>query len=159
MSSEIARPRFPSIGMSPAVWGPIFWTTMHIVSLGYPSKPSEEDKAGAVAFFNSLSTVIPCPICKTHYKSFLAKSPVESAINDRQDLIHWVFDMHNNVNVQLGKRAIRFDEYVAHMQSLAAAPNTVLPSSSPAIISLQTLVAFGAIVGIAGGAYYYYTKK
>jgi len=154
MSGE--KERFPPIGMSPAVWGPIFWATMHIVSLGYPSKPTDEDKAGVTAFFNSLATTIPCPICKTHYKVFLEKSPVESVIGDRDALIHWVFDLHNNVNEQLGKRRITFKEYVKTMQALAAAPNTTLPSSSGP--NFNTLLLLGAIVGIGGAVYYYKNK-
>ncbi len=150
------KPRFPPLGMSPAVWGPIFWATMHIVSLGYPAKPTEEDKAGAVAFYNSLATVIPCPICKTHYKVFLHKTPVESAVGSRHELIHWVFDLHNDVNEQLGKRRISFQEYVSSMQALASAPNTTLPSSSAP--STTTLLAIAAIVGI-GGAIYWYKNK
>jgi LPXTG-motif cell wall-anchored protein len=150
-----AKPRFPALGMSPAVWGPIFWATMHIVSLGYPAKPSEEDKAGAAAFYNSLANVIPCPICKTHYRVFLKQTPVEGALNSRHELIHWVFDLHNNVNEQLGKPSITFQEYVAHMQSLAAAPYTKLPSTS----SSTNLFAIAAIVGIAGAGYYFYTRN
>jgi len=153
MSRE--KERFPAIGMSPAVWGPIFWTTMHIVSLGYPAEPTEADKAGAIAFFNSLATTIPCPICKTHYKVFLEKSPVEAVINSRHELIHWVFDLHNDVNEQLGKRRISFQEYVQYMQALAAAPNTTLPSSSS---NLTTILAILAVAGIGGAVYYYKYK-
>jgi hypothetical protein len=148
------KPRFPTIGMSPAVWGPIFWATMHIVSLGYSSKPSEEEKAGAAAFFNSLATVIPCPICKTHYRTFLKKTPVETALSSRHELIHWVFDLHNNVNEQLGKPPISFQAYVDHMQALAASHATTLPSS-PDYTSQSILTILG-IVCIAGAGYYYY---
>jgi len=150
-------PHFPQIGMSPAVWGPIFWSTMHIVSLGYSSNPSEEEKAGAIAFYRSLTQVIPCPICKSHYKYFLETMPVESAVGSRHDLIHWVFEIHNNVNEKLGKRRIRFEEYIAHMQALAASNRTVLPSSGGTDVSL--LLTAAAIVGIAGTVYYYYKHK
>jgi hypothetical protein len=147
------KQRFPALGMSPAVWGPIFWATMHIVSLGFPAKPTEEDKAGAIAFYNSLASTIPCPICKTHYRKFLAESPVESAVANRHDLIHWVFELHNNVNTQLGKRAIGFDEYIEYMQALAASPRTTFPSSSAPSL---TNIALGtvAVVGVAGALYY-----
>ena len=147
------KQRFPALGMSPAVWGPIFWATMHIVSLGFPAKPTEEDKAGAIAFYNSLATTIPCPICKTHYRKFLAESPVESAVANRHDLIHWVFELHNNVNLQLGKRAITFDEYIVYMQALAASPRTTFPSSpTPSLTTVALTVA--GIAGIAGALYY-----
>lgn len=154
---SIEKEKFPPLGMSPAVWGPIFWTTMHIVSLGYPSKPTDADKAGVIAFYNSLSTTIPCPICKTHYKVFLEKTPVESVVEDRNALIHWVFDLHNDVNAQLGKRRISFQEYVRAMQTLAAASNTTLPC--PSGPSISTLASIAAIVGIGGAAIYYYKFK
>jgi len=151
-----AKPRFPALGMSPAVWGPIFWSTMHIVSLGYSSKPSEEEKAGAAAFYNSLATVIPCPICKTHYRKFLKETPVEGALNSRHELIHWVFNLHNDVNEQLGKPRISFQTYVESMQALAAAPYTKLPSTS---YTSHNLLTIAAIVGIAGASYYFYNRN
>ena len=150
------KERFPAIGMSPAVWGPIFWTTMHIVSLGYPTAPTEADKAGVISFYNSLTTTIPCPICKTHYKVFLTKSPVEGVVGSRHELIHWVFDLHNDVNEQLGKRRISFQEYVAYMQALADAPNTTLPSSNS---NLTTFITIAAVLGLGGAAIYYYKYK
>ena len=150
------KERFPPLGMSPAVWGPIFWATMHIVSLGYSTKPTEEERAGVIAFYNSLATTIPCPICKTHYAAFLKKSPVEAAAHNRQDLIHWVFELHNNVNDQLGKRRISFQTYVKYMQSIAAAPNTTLPSSS---ISANTVGICTVAAGIAALGLYFYYKK
>ena len=149
------KPRFPPLGMSPAVWGPIFWTTMHIVSLGYPSKPSEDDKVGAAAFYNSLATVIPCPICKTHYGTFLKASPVENALNSRHELIHWVYELHNNVNTQLGKPRITFQEYISNMQSLAATSHTKLPAPTYTTSSLALLATILGIAGIAGATYYY----
>ncbi len=154
--STTTKERFPPLGMSPAVWGPIFWATMHIVSLGFPLEPTDADRAGAIAFYNSLATTIPCPICKTHYKVFLEKTPVESAVATRDELIHWVFNLHNDVNAQLGKRRISFQEYVRHMQALAAAPNTTLPSSSG--LNLNTLLLLTAVVGIGGAVYYYKYK-
>jgi hypothetical protein len=146
-----AKTHFPPLGMSPAVWGPIFWATMHIVSLGYPNKPSTEDKAGAAAFYNSLASVIPCAICKSHYRAVLKATPVEEALNSRHDLIHWVFDIHNKVNVQLGKPIITFQEYINHMQLLAATSHTKLPTP---MFNISNIATFAAIFGILGFGYY-----
>lgn len=150
------KPQFPPLGMSPAVWGPIFWATMHIVSLGYPNEPSTEDKAGAAAFYNSLASVIPCAICRSHYRAALKATPVETALNSRHALIHWVFELHNNVNAQLGKPKITFQEYINHMQSLAGTSHTKLPSSS---FNISYIMGFVAIVGILGVGYYVRSSK
>jgi FAD-linked sulfhydryl oxidase len=109
--------KFPPIGMSPSVWGPLFWTTMHIVSLGFPTNPTDDEKEAASAFFSSLQFMIPCPICKEHYASFLKGMPI--ATQSRDTLINWVFDLHNKVNQQLGKPAISFEQYISNMSTLA----------------------------------------
>jgi hypothetical protein len=147
-------PKFPPIGMGPDVWGPIFWTTMHIVSLGYPASPSKAEQTAAIAFYQSLTEMIPCPICKVHYRAHLAESPVESAVESRDALIFWVFTLHNKVNAQLGKREITFQEYIQNMNALASGGPVRLPQQSSAT---NALVGALAIAGIMGGAYYLYT--
>ena len=84
--------KFPPLGMSPAVWGPIFWSTMHIVSLGYSNTPTEEEQRAATQFYESLAYVIPCPICKDHYRHFLQEMP--PTVNNRDALVAWVFTIH-----------------------------------------------------------------
>jgi hypothetical protein len=83
---------------------------------------------------------------------------VEAAVESRHDLIHWVFDIHNDVNEQLGKRRISFQEYVKYMQALAAAPNTKLPSSSSGP-DVKTVALTVAAVALVAGVGYYYKQK
>jgi len=144
---------FPSIGMSPDVWGPIFWTTMHIVTLGYSENPTNEEQKSAVEFFRSFTYMLPCPICRTHYSQFMKDVPVEDHVGSRQDLIHWLFDLHNKVNVQLGKRPIDFKQFIENMRALANSGHIQLPPSN--YVSMTSFLIVGAL-GI--GAYYAYTK-
>ena len=146
-------PKFPAIGMGPDVWGPIFWTTMHIASLGYSQSPSKEEQEAATMFYRSLTEMIPCPICKVHYKQHLKESPIESVVGSRDTLVYWVFVVHNKVNVQLGKPEITFDQYIKNMQALAKGGPVRLPQQS----ATNALVGALAIAGIMGGAYYLYT--
>ncbi len=156
--TAVSPPTFPPIGMGPETWGPLFWTTMHIVSLGYaPTTPSAEERAGAAAFYNSLKTMIPCPICREHYAEFLAEEPVESATGSRDALIDWVYRLHNKVNVRLGKPALPFDAYIQNMRALSQSGPFKLPGS--AVSTTQILVGTAAILGISAAAYYYYSSK
>ncbi len=106
-----------SISMPPDVWGPIFWNAMHIVSLAYPATPTEEDKAGTRAFFESLTTVIPCPICRTHYKEKIAASP--PALESKGELIVWVWEIHNEVNKMLKKPEMSMEAFLERMKHLS----------------------------------------
>lgn len=106
--------------MPPDVWGPIFWNTMHIVSLGYPAEPTEADKAGARAFFESLTVVLPCPVCREHYKQQLTKSSLDEAVKSKGQLIFWVWETHNAVNRMLGKTEITIDQFLENMKRMGA---------------------------------------
>lgn len=145
---------FPPIGMSPAVWGPVFWTTMHIVSLGYSPNPTEEEQYAASAFYNSLANTIPCPICRTHYKMILKSMPVENAVKSRDELIQWVFTVHNKVNAQLGKKEITFEQYIQNMKRLSEKEYVQIGTSSS---SPLLYFGLGALVGVAG--FYFYQKS
>ena len=88
----------------PEAWGPFFWHTIHITALGYPSKPSFAEKKAAKEFFESLKFLIPCPICKEHYKEHFEKHPITPYLDTRQDLFRWTVILHNEVNKMLGKK-------------------------------------------------------
>jgi hypothetical protein len=87
----------------PSVWGPFFWHTIHIAILGYPNEPAYEHKKAAKEFFESLQTLIPCPVCREHYKTHLEKYPITPHLDKRADLFRWTLLLHNEVNKQLGK--------------------------------------------------------
>ena len=90
--------------LPPEAWGPFFWHTIHITALGYPSKPSFAEKKAAKEFFESLKFLIPCPICKEHYKEHFEKHPITPYLDTRQDLFRWTVILHNEVNKMLGKK-------------------------------------------------------
>jgi hypothetical protein len=165
---------FPQIGMSPSVWGPIMWWTMHIVTLGYPDQPTEQDKKAAIDFFKSLEYMIPCPICKEHYKVNIAKFPVEAATGSRTDLILWVVKIHNMVNEELGKPQVSVEEFLKKLNILSDLSKITIPetasastssSSSSTTIpqhSLPLMTGIGLLVGVgigAAGLYYYQKNK
>ena len=159
MSAQV-KP-FPPIGMNPSVWGPVLWTTMHIVTLGYSPMPTEEEKAAAIQFFESLVFMIPCPICREHYKMHIEKYPVRNAVGSRDMLIYWVFSVHNEVNKQLKKKELTVEEFIQHLQRLSAKERIQIPEPTPPPdyslpIYGGTGLALGVIVGIAG--YYFYQK-
>ena len=145
--------------MGPAIWGPLFWKTMHIVSLGYSASPTPEEQEGMVAFYESLAIAIPCPICKHHYSHFLKEMPVRNAVQNRDALIEWVFEIHNKVNGELGKPTFTWEQYIASIQALSSSqsPLTGLGTGLGWSTALVVGLAVGAVIGV--GAYAVYTKK
>jgi FAD-linked sulfhydryl oxidase len=116
------------IRMPPQIWGPILWSTLHIASLAYSDTPTERQKTNMKNFYVSMIDVLPCPVCRHHYEMNLKSYPIEPALESRMLLILWVFNMHNKINVQLGKREITFDEFIESMKNLENAKKSVPPS-------------------------------
>ena len=94
-------------------WGPKAWGLLHTCSFSYPDHPEENDKRDMYNFLTSLSEVIPCKICKGHYKKYLEKNlPHHSciALQGKEKLGRWVVDLHNDVNRRLNKPTWTYEQ-------------------------------------------------
>lgn len=89
--------------MNPFVWGPPFWFVMHTVSLNYPQKPTYAQRRTHYDFFYNIRNILPCEMCRQHYRTLLKRFPIEPFLDSRDTLVSWVILIHNQVNVRLGK--------------------------------------------------------
>ena len=148
----------------PDVWGPFFWHTMHIVALGYPVSPTYSDKKAAKEFYDSLQVLIPCPTCRNHYTSHLAKIPIGPSLDSRKDLFRWTIDLHNEVNEMLGKRKYTETEVIQYYTRLGnrgrspvITANDFMEADNQAI--LKGVCAGVAISAVLGGVLYLMLPK
>ena len=155
------EPKFPPMGMGPSVWGPIFWTMMHITTLGYPDAPTEQERQAAIDFFESLRYTIPCPICKQHYSDNITESPVRNAVVSKQALIRWLFNIHNKVNIQLNKPQLSWADFIKQMSNLSQRSRFVFYDQSLSSTGMTTAAWVCLGVGLLAGAgvCYAVTKK
>jgi len=96
--------------IKPTIWGPHGWKFMHYVSLGYPNNPSEEDKRNYKTFYTSLQHILPCAKCANNYSHNLTKYPIDNHLENRDTLVRWVIDIHNQVNNETGKKEYTYEE-------------------------------------------------
>ena len=94
--------------METNVWGPPAWKFLHTITFQYPENPTDVEKRKYYVFFNSLKDVLPCPNCREHYSVNFDKIPIQ--MESRKELIEWLIDIHNKVNVMTGKREYSYDE-------------------------------------------------
>jgi hypothetical protein len=139
-----------NIRMPPDVWGPIFWNAIHIVTLAYPQNPTEADKIGARKFFESLQTVLPCPVCRQHYAQKLLDTPIEPALQSRGELIHWAWDIHNSVNVMLGKPTITVETFIENMHRLGESGTSQQVRQQWNLAAIATAATAGILLGAVG---------
>lgn len=89
--------------MKPQSWGPYIWSTIHLVALGYPQKPSSFDKMQYKMFFMSIGNVLPCSKCVKNYTRHFSELPIDDFLESRDSLFNWTVKLHNIVNMENSK--------------------------------------------------------
>ena len=125
----------------PDVWGPMFWATFHIDSLGYSDEPTYSEKRAAKEFFNAVPFVLPCAVCRDHFTEVLKGLPVETWLDNRKSLTEWVWMVHNRVNARLGKSEITQAEFYKRYNEMAERALPIPPANPTAEISDAMLTA------------------
>jgi hypothetical protein len=98
--------------MNPSVWGPPFWFVMHTVSLNYPLKPSFAEQRTHYDFFYNVRDILPCEMCRQHYRTLLKQYPLQPFLDNRDSLVAWVVLIHNQVNARLGKPGMTTEAFL-----------------------------------------------
>ena len=73
--------------MNSKVWGQFLWRLLHTITYSYNNKCSQQLKTKYIEVFYSLRNLIPCVICRNHYRQRLQKMPVERYMNNRDNLL------------------------------------------------------------------------
>lgn len=99
-------------GINNTIWGPVYWKMFHYVTLTYPLAPKQEDAYRMKTFFTELVPhIIPCPLCRSHYKKNLEINPLTDDILEiKFKFVIWLINMHNYVNKQLGKEEMSIED-------------------------------------------------
>lgn len=102
--------------MEATVWGPAGWFFIHSVAMAYPDTPTKRQRKAAIDFFASLREVLPCEDCKKHYCANCDDKRLETAIQSRKALIRWTIDLHNKVNLSLGKPHMSYKKALLQLE-------------------------------------------
>ncbi len=106
--------------MLPDIWGKDMWNSMERIAYDYPENPTEDDKNNYRDFFLILQYVLPCGGCRTNYQKHLIDLPLtDKVMSSRINLLDWIINMHNTVNISLGKPILDHDEAMEKINNLA----------------------------------------
>lgn len=88
---------------SPKIWGKSFWTTFHIIALGYPDAPTPKDIMDYKLFYEHFGKTLPCRKCSRNYESHLIELPLNKVLSNKDTLFAWTVQFHNIVNRETHK--------------------------------------------------------
>jgi hypothetical protein len=94
-SGDVIVDKYTSRSISTVTWGPTMWTLLH--------KLAEHcDRTGDVftvpTVLAALTVLLPCAVCRNHLAGMIAANPAP-----RSNMTKYMIDLHNVVNVRLGK--------------------------------------------------------
>jgi hypothetical protein len=99
--------------INPILWGPHLWKYLHYLTLAYPDNPKIETQLLYKEYFLNLYNFIPCEKCRINYQRHLLELPLtDDILQSRNKLIRWVFDLHNIVNKETGKKILPFSDFI-----------------------------------------------
>lgn len=119
------------ISMKTKVWGPATWFFLHSMSMAYPKKINKNNahhmriRNSMYAFLSNLGNILPCPLCGESYNKYI-KEPelsIEKYIDTRENLVYFIFLIHEKVNDKLGVPAcdrLTFKEAVTYYSQFIA---------------------------------------
>lgn len=129
------------------VWGPNLWKSIHYIALGYPKKPTFEDKLNYKNFYLTLGPVLPCMKCSMNFKRHMNELPIDGYLENTDKLFAWTVKLHNIVNKENGKGEMS----VSHAKEMLLGGGIHDLVNRGAVVFLVVL----ALIGIA----YYVTRK
>ena len=97
-------------------WGPITWYFFHTLSFHIYGAKFNEEKYFIIKLLKDICSILPCPYCKEHANYYIKNNPVENC-NTQMDLIMYLFNFHNTVNLQTGKDAFNYDIFIKKYRS------------------------------------------
>jgi hypothetical protein len=87
------------MGLCPKSFGPYFWGAFHIACL------AAVDLESLKTFINTYTRILPCGGCREHFAELLMEHPIPDT-----DIFKWSIDIHNIVNIRIGKPVVSYEE-------------------------------------------------
>jgi FAD-linked sulfhydryl oxidase len=89
--------------------GHMTWSFLHTTAAYYPPNPTPVQKQAAVNLVNSVATLYSCEECRVDFVASTKAKPPVKFVNSAKDFSQYVCELHNEVNVKLGKDVFSCD--------------------------------------------------
>ena len=114
-----------SNGIKTSFWGPHAWAFLFSTIAGsYPIRVDKNNRdhiktmRGFQNMLKSLENTLPCVYCRQSYGKFIREVPLSKYEHSRQEMLKWLYIIHDKVNKKLIKQ--ERDLYETEKKRLAA---------------------------------------
>jgi hypothetical protein len=123
--------------INPNIWGGNLWRFMHYLTIAYPENPSNADKENVKKFFASIGNILPCEKCRAHFALNIKNYPLtDSILENRYNLINWLKDIHNEVNIRNNKKTWTYQDIINEYENETVSYKTEIAT----VILLITII-------------------
>lgn len=89
----------------------LYWNSLHYLSYNYPDNPSEENKNQIINLVNKMKmNGIACSYCRGHFNKWCINNNIQKYIDNKNNLISFFINLHNDVNLRNKKKIFSRDE-------------------------------------------------
>ena len=88
--------------MDTRFWGPPAWILLHTLAYHYNPNLKLEYRL----FFDNLKYVLPCIYCRASFIEYTERLPIDTYLDNRDDLFKWLYEIHNMVNDKLRSQGL-----------------------------------------------------
>lgn len=92
-----------------SIWGPPTWIFVHTFASKISDDGFNSNRVHVINLINNIFYCLPCKICSSYFSSQVKKINVNS-IETKQNLIDYLYYLHNNVNGKLNKPILDKDK-------------------------------------------------
>lgn len=82
--------------------GPACWKSFNRIAQDYEPENAEDVKQ----LFTESGNHFPCAGCRRHYQEYLNNTNWDNVAKSRDTLVKFITDLHNSVNIRLGRHPI-----------------------------------------------------
>jgi hypothetical protein len=101
-----------------AEWGPLFWKILHGLAELAGKQTNfilrQDELRFLENFLTSVQPVLPCDICRNHYKSYLEENPLQLATLPYEQVglwvREWLWKLHNRINEGNDRPILPFED-------------------------------------------------
>jgi hypothetical protein len=124
------QPECPAVlpSSDPRVFGPPTWECLHILAQNYPEQADEKTRRRCRRFLSCLSHLLPCSHCGKHFRAFLCRADLKSAVSGRAPLVALLVAAHNAVSARTRPELPPYSAACARNQYARMPPKSYPPA-------------------------------